>query len=90
MWEIQAILRGYYRRERGAWSRARWHAFNIMSAIPYCDLRKAGIHSPSDLLEFPWEREEAVRDSLPSDEEIDALRKRLIEENEKNDSKPSI
>ena len=81
-WEARRILRGYSKRGRDLWSVMRWHAYNIMSAIPYCDLKKAGIHSPTDLIKFPWD-EGSERDDLPSDEEINEIRRQLIEENEK-------
>ncbi len=60
------ISRGYVRRYRNLWSATRWHAFNIMSAIPYCDLRQNGIFEPTDLIKFPWERSVPV-----SDEEVE-------------------
>lgn len=55
--ELILISRGYSRRSRNLWSAARWHAYNIMNAIPYCDMRKAGINSPTDLISFPWDKE---------------------------------
>ena len=36
-WEIRAF--GYNRGKEAT----RWHTYNIMAAIPYCDLDKAGI-----------------------------------------------
>ena len=60
----------------------RWHAFNIMAAMPYCDLKKAGIYSPSDLIAFPWDKDGEPQD-LPSDEEVDRMREELLEANRK-------
>ena len=45
----------------------RWHAFNIMAAMPYCDLKKAGIYAPTDLIAFPWDNGD--QHDLPSEEE---------------------
>lgn len=64
------------------WSAARWHAYNIMSAMPYTNLQKAGIHKPSDLIQFPWDVESDA--DIPSDEKIEEMRRMLQEENEKN------
>lgn len=71
-WEILLISRGYQNRARNLWSAMRWHAYNVMSAIPYCDLKKGGIRKPQDLITFPWEEHKA---SLPTeDEKEDVLR----------------
>ena len=59
------------------WSAFRWHAYNIMAAMPYVDLRQHGIHRPTDLLKFPWDDD--ARD-LPSDDEIEELNQMLLEE----------
>lgn len=53
------------------WSAARWHAYNIMSAMPYTDLQKAGIRKPSDLIQFPWDRNMPTEADIPTDEEVD-------------------
>lgn len=73
-WELRAVIRGYNRRHRHLWSVTRWHAFNIMSAIPYTDLQKAGITKPTDLIKFPWEMEP----SAPiTDEEAEELKREM-------------
>ena len=64
------------------WSAIRWHAYNVMSAMPYTDLQKAGIRSPRDLLHFDWDDEE--RD-LPSEEEVDDLVGMINELNERGE-----
>lgn len=43
-----------------------------MSAIPYCDLTKAGIHKPTDLIKFPWDDD---RSDLPTQEEMEQYQK---------------
>lgn len=80
-WEIQAIIRGYRRRQRPSWEQARLNAFYIMSAM--ADLSKAGIRSDRDLITFPWEEKEVTkRDSFPSDEEVEEMRQLMKELNE--------
>lgn len=81
-WEVRRIIRGYYKRHRDMWSAIRWHAYNVMSAMPYTDLQKAGIRSPRDLLHFDWDDEE--RD-LPSEEEVDDLVGMINELNERGE-----
>lgn len=59
-WEVKAIVRGYNRRYRNMWSATRWQTYNIMSAQVGSDgMRKSNITKPTDLIEFPWERETA-------------------------------
>ena len=85
-WEIQAIIRGYRRRQRPSWEQARLNAFYIMSAM--ADLSKAGIRSDRDLITFPWEEEEVTkRDSLPSDEEVEEMRQLMKQLNEQQTTK---
>lgn len=53
------IRRGYDRRARGLWSATRWQTYRIMEAqVGTEGLRKARIGNPTDLLPFPWEKEE--------------------------------
>lgn len=80
-WEIQAIIRGYRRRQRPSWEQARLNAFYVMSAMT--DLSKAGIRSDRDLITFPWEQGVTKCDSLPSDEEVEEMRQMMKELNER-------
>jgi hypothetical protein len=41
--------------------------YNIMQAMPYVDLKKAGISNPTDLIKFPWDEADI---NLPTDDEI--------------------
>jgi hypothetical protein len=66
-WEIRSIIRGYNRRHRDMWSSARWQTYNLMCAIPYCDLKKGGIYKPTDLIKFPWDE---AKDILPTQDEM--------------------
>ena len=84
-WEIQAIIKGYRRRQRPSWEQARLNAFYIMSAM--ADLSKAGIRSDRDLITFPWEKEVTNRDSLPSDEEVEEMRQLMKQLNEQQTTK---
>lgn len=84
-WEIQAIIKGYRRRQRPSWEQARLNAFYIMSAM--ADLSKAGIRSDRDLITFPWEKEVTYRDSLPSDEEVEEMRQLMKQLNEQQTTK---
>lgn len=78
-WEARRIMRGYGRRSREMWGAIRWHAFNVMAAMPYTDLAKSGITSPSNLIEFPWEK--AVKAAtLPSDKEVEEIEQMIREE----------
>lgn len=83
-WEIQAIIRGYRRRQRPNWEQARLAAFFIMTA--QADLTKSNIYSDRDLIRFPWEAEIAEKDK-PSDEEVEKFRKVLQAENAKSKKK---
>lgn len=69
-WEIILIIRGYNRRHRDLWSAVRWHAYNVMSAMPYCKLAESGIYKPTDLMTFPWEVE---HHEAPSEEEKEEM-----------------
>lgn len=70
-WEVRSIIRGYNRRHRHLWSSTRWQTYRLMEA--FCgskNLRESGINSPTDLIQFPWEKTTA---NLPSQDEIDEL-----------------
>lgn len=74
-WEVRSIIRGYARRNREQWSMTRWHAFNIMCAMPYCDMRKDGIFKASDLITFPWERPAHAVTAQDADDAAELLRR---------------
>ena len=59
-WEIQLIIKGYNRRHRDQWSAIRWQTYYLMAAqIGGKGMNEIGIHSPADLLPFPWDKEPA-------------------------------
>lgn len=69
--DLLLIERGYYRRSRDLWSSQRWSTYNVMAA--FCggkNLRESGIHSPRDLITFPWERSHRL---LPTEDDIKEL-----------------
>jgi len=51
------------------WSAFRWHAYRVMGAMPYVDLQKGGIHKPTDLIKFPWEKEQVSEADIPTEED---------------------
>lgn len=80
-WELLLISRGYERRTRHLWSSIRWQTYNIMSAIPYTDLQKSGIHKATDLLRLPWDNEN-IEDRPISDEEQQEMQREMDALNE--------
>lgn len=71
LWEINAIIKGYRKRAHTHWEVARWQTFCIL-----CALGSKGMSTPEDLMRFPWE-EERDTGELPSDEEVERIRKEL-------------
>jgi hypothetical protein len=54
--DIVQIERGYERRQRHRWSATRWQTFCLMNAFAGGDaMKKNGIHTPQDLIHFPWD-----------------------------------
>lgn len=80
-WEIRCIIRGYNRRSRDIWSATRWQTFNLMSTS-MADIKSAGIHKPTDLITFPWEKETIIA-NLPSEEEASDMVDMIRELNSK-------
>lgn len=87
--DMVQIERGYERRHRHAWSIGRWETFHLMAA--FCggeNLQKSGIHSPVDLIRFPWDytaRKGGDDDSMqPTPAVVEELRRKMREENERN------
>ena len=66
-WEINAIVRGYRRRQEFEWERSRWMAF--FSMVGTVKLKDAGINTPSDLLPLPHDVPD-IPDG-PTDDEIE-------------------
>lgn len=74
-WEIKAIIDGYRKRERTYLLMTRWSTFMIM-CTGMADLKKAGINSATDLMQFPWEAD-SMRDRMFTPEEMQAIDKML-------------
>lgn len=84
--DILCIERGYYRRNREMWSATRWQAFQIMRAQVGDDsLKKSGIHKPTDLLQFPWEKEQSEPSSMPTEADIAEMQAMMREMNAQNE-----
>lgn len=79
--DILLISRGYFRRTREMWSATRWQTFYLMS-VSMADLKKAGIYRPSDLIKFPWEKDEP-EGNMPSQADIEEMRRMMRDENAK-------
>lgn len=79
--DILLISRGYFRRTREMWSATRWQTFYLMS-VSMADLKKAGIYRPSDLIKFPWEKDE-LEENMLSQADIEEMRRMMREENAK-------
>lgn len=82
-WETRRILRGYRNRYRDMWSAFRWHAYRIMGAIPYVDLRGNGIFGPTDLIKFPWDKEAIEEPEIPDEETVKEMMQYIKQENAK-------
>ena len=80
--DILLISRGYFRRTREMWSATRWQTFYLMS-VSMADLKKAGIYRPSDLIKFPWEKDE-LEENMLSQADIEEMRRMMREENAKS------
>ena len=89
--DLILIERGYDRRCRHLWSATRWQAYELMSAqMGGQQMRENGIHSPLDLLKFPWEKNDdgsgGGNGNMPDAATIAQLRQMMMEENAKVDA----
>ena len=87
-WEIHCIIKGYNRRNRDLWSSTRWQTYNLMaSQVGGKALSEAGIHKPTDLIKFPWEKQPIAN---ISDEDVAAMQAELAAINaQKNKVNPA-
>lgn len=87
--DMLMIERGYERRHNYHWAAARWETYHIMSAqIGTEAMKNAGINSPADLLKLPSDRaSQSEYDGGPTDEEIEQIRREIIEENRRAELK---
>ena len=87
-WQIQQAIDGYNRRHRDDWSMTRWQTYNLIAA--QCggeNLSKSGIHSPMDLIRFPWEKLDTPPETSQAD--IDELQELIRQENAALAGKPA-
>ena len=82
--DILCIERGYYRRNREMWAAIRWQTYNLM-CVSMADMKKAGIHKPTDLLQFPWEKEKSEPSSMPTEADIAEMQAMMREMNAQNE-----
>jgi hypothetical protein len=79
-WELLLISRGYVRRHREDWSMMRWQTFQLMGAqVGKKGMNEAGLFRPTDLIQFPWEKEASTplsdEDRQQLQAEMDAFNK---------------
>lgn len=89
--DLILIERGYDRRCRHLWSATRWQAYELMSAqMGGQQMRENGIHTPLDLIKFPWEKQDndggGGSGNMPDAATIAQLRQMMMEENAKVDA----
>ena len=85
--DILLISRGYFRRTREMWSATRWQTFYLMS-VSMADLKKAGIYRPTDLIRFPWEKDDPEGGgNRPTSADIEEMRRMMREENARLEAK---
>lgn len=70
LWEIRAIIRGFHKRQHPMWRAARFVAWTTAKAFGSTNANCA-----EDFVQFAFEKERP--DALPSDEEIEEIRKRI-------------
>ena len=75
-WQIRAAIRGYYRQQRPHYEAARMLGLWTVSCQRSKNSPPLKIH---DLIKFPWEQERPA--DLPTDEEVEELRRMIDEEN---------
>jgi len=63
------------------WSAIRWHAYRIIGFMPYVDLQKAGITSPKDLIQFPWDNDNTPKACTATEDDIEEMQQILIDMN---------
>ena len=90
--DILQIERGYNRRNAHLWSATRWSTYYMMSSFCGSEgMEKAGIYSPMDLIQFPWEqnpnKEEETEKVILTDEDVEKMRENMRQYNEEQKRK---
>lgn len=83
-WQIRAAIRGRMRRDRTQWESARFISLVIASINR--DPKRPPLVA-KDLITFPWEDSEPL--DVPTEDEIEELKRMMREENEKIDKEDS-
>ena len=85
LWELNAIVKGYRRRERTSWTQTRWLAYAIMCRIPAGQsMAEAGIRTSEQLLPFPGEKEQSLA-GIPNEDDVEEMQALMHEMNSKKD-----
>lgn len=80
-WELDALILGHSKRKRDSWEQCRFLAY-----VTACSMG-AKIKSPTDLISFPWEKEETEEEIVsnkPSKEMIKQMAKEFENELKNN------
>lgn len=84
--DILQIERGYNRRNAHLWSATRWSTYyTMLSSCGSEGMEKAGIYSPMDLMQFPWEKnpnKEESEGSILTDEQVQKMKEDMQRFNE--------
>ena len=62
------------------WSAVRWQTYNLM-CVSMADLKKAGIYKPTDLIKFPWDKDDTQMGNLPTKSEMEEMQREMREMN---------
>lgn len=85
LWELNAIVKGYRKRERTSWTQTRWLAYVIMCRIPAGQsMTELGINSSEKLLPLPWDKE-YTPPILPTENDVEEMQALMREINGKKD-----
>lgn len=81
-----AAVRGGHRHHKDGWEQTRWQTWVLLRALGNNDM-----NSPSDLVQFAWEKENAgvSPDDLPTDDEIRQMQEQMRRENEERNKEIS-
>lgn len=90
--DILQIERGYNRRNAHLWSATRWSTYyTMLSSCGSEGMEKAGIYSPMDLMQFPWEKNPNKDDKSESvtlsDADVEKMREEMNKYNEEQQRK---
>lgn len=87
LWELNAIIKGYRRREQTSWNQTRWLAYVIMCRIPAGkSMNEVGIRRPEDLLPLPWDKGHQAHPILPTEDEVEEMQALMHKMNSKEDT----